>query len=115
MKVMVVTTNDYPGMTVKRMIGPVYGTAVRSRNVVGSLLGGIASIFGGKQQGATTMVSQTRDDALIELEEKASRMGANAVLAMRFDAGEFDSGQGVVMEMVTAYGTAVVLEPIIER
>jgi uncharacterized protein YbjQ (UPF0145 family) len=34
-------------------------------------------------------------------------MGANAVLAMRFDSGEFDSGQMKVMEEVTAYGTAV--------
>lgn len=110
MSVLVVTTNDCPGYRVKQVLGPVYGTAVRSRNIVGNIMGGFAAIFGGNQKGATTMVSQTRDDALLELQQKAQGMGANGVLAMRFDAGEFDSGQGAVMEMVTAYGTAVVLE-----
>jgi uncharacterized protein YbjQ (UPF0145 family) len=37
-------------------------------------------------------------------------MGANAVLAMRFDSGEFDAGQGQAMNEVTAYGTAVVVQ-----
>jgi len=110
MDVLIVTTNDCPGFLVKQVLGPVYGTAVRSRNIIGNVMGGLASLFGGNQKGATTMVSQTRDDAMLELQQKAQSMGANGVLAMRFDAGEFDSGQGAVMEMVTAYGTAVVLE-----
>jgi uncharacterized protein YbjQ (UPF0145 family) len=87
-----------------------YGTAVRARNVIGNFTGRIAAVFGGSQSGAINMVSQTRTDALDELANHARKLGANAVLAMRFDAGEFDAGQGQVMEMVTAYGTAVVLE-----
>lgn len=57
------------------------------------------------------MINQTRDDALAQLLQSAESSGANAVLGMRFDSGEFDSGQGQVMEEVTAYGTAVVLVP----
>ncbi|MDD5126052.1 MAG: heavy metal-binding domain-containing protein [Methylovulum sp.] len=41
--VLILTINDCPGMRVVRVIGPVYGTGVRSRNIVGNLLGGIRS------------------------------------------------------------------------
>ncbi|MEY2342918.1 YbjQ family protein [Acidithiobacillus sp. IBUN Pt1247-S3] len=109
MHILIVTTETLPGYRVERIIGTVYGTAVRSRNVVGNLMGGVAAIFGGKQGGATNMVQQTRSDALEQLAQSARAAGANAVLAMRFDSGEFDSGQGQVMEQVTAYGTAAIV------
>jgi uncharacterized protein YbjQ (UPF0145 family) len=44
--------------------------------------------------------------------QQADGIGANAVIGMRFDSGEFDSGKGQSMEQVVAYGTAVVLEAI---
>jgi uncharacterized protein YbjQ (UPF0145 family) len=112
MGILIVTTNDCPGYRVTKTIGMCFGTAVRARNAVGNFTGRIAAIFGGSQTGAINMVSQTRTDALDELANHARQMGGNAVLAMRFDAGEFDAGQGQVMEMVTAYGTAVVIEKI---
>ena len=106
---LIVTTEQVPGYQIESVLGVCLGTGVRSRNAVGNILGGVAAIFGGKQGGATAMVNQTRDDALNALAEHAASLGANAVVGMRFDSGEFDSGQGQVMEMVTAYGTAVVL------
>ncbi|MGH7083408.1 MAG: YbjQ family protein [Acetobacteraceae bacterium] len=45
------------------------------------------------------------------LKQEAAERGANAVVAMRFDSGEFDSGRGQSMAEITAYGTAVILEP----
>ena len=56
------------------------------------------------------MIAQTRNDAMLHLAEHARSLGANAVLGMRFDSGEFDSGQGQAMNEITAYGTAVVVE-----
>ena len=108
--VLILTINDCPGMRVIRVIGPVYGTGVRSRNIVGNFLGGVRAIFGGKQAGYFKMIAQARDDALGQLAEHARSLGANAVLGMRFDSGEFDAGQGQAMNEVTAYGTAVVVE-----
>ena len=107
--VLILTINDCPSMRVVRVIGPVYGTGVRSRNIVGNFLGGVRAIFGGKQAGYLKMIAQTRDDALEQLAEHARSLGANAVLGMRFDSGEFDAGQGQAMNEVTAYGTAVVV------
>ena len=108
--VLILTINDCPSMRVVRVIGPVYGTGVRSCNIVGNFLGGVRAIFGGKQAGYLKMIAQTRDDALEQLAEHARSLDANAVLGMRFDSGEFDTGQGQAMNEVTAYGTAVVVE-----
>ena len=108
--VLILTTNDCPGMRVVRVLGPVYGTSVRSRNIVGNFMGGLRAVFGGKQSGYLKMIAQTRDEALAQLADHAQSLGANAVLAMRFDSGEFDAGQGQAMNEVTAYGTAVVVE-----
>ena len=85
--VLILTTNDCPGMRVVRVLGPVYGTSVRSRNIVGNFLGGIRAVFGGKQSGYLKMIAQTRDEALVRLADHAQSLGANAVLAMRFDSG----------------------------
>ncbi|MGC9128794.1 MAG: YbjQ family protein [Acidithiobacillus sp.] len=109
--VLILTLNDCPGRAIVRVIGPVYGTSVRSRTIVGNFLGGVRAIFGGKQSGFTQLINENRDDALAALAEHAQSLGANAVLGMRFDSGEFDSGQGQAMNEITAYGTAVVLAP----
>ncbi len=90
----ILTTNDYPGMRVVRVLGPVYGTSVRSRNIVGNFLGGIRAVFGGKQSGYLKMIAQTRDEALAQLSGYAQPLGANLTLAMRFDSAEFDFGKG---------------------
>ena len=91
--ILILTINDCPGMRVVRVIGPVYGTGVRSRNIVGNFLGGVCAIFCGKQVGYLKMIVQIRDDALEQLAEHARSVGANAVLGMRFDSGDFDAGQ----------------------
>ena len=69
--VLILTTNDCPGMRVVRVLGPVYGTSVRSRNIVGNFMGGIRAVFGGKQSGYLKMIAQTRDEALAQLADHA--------------------------------------------
>ncbi|MCF3945596.1 YbjQ family protein [Acidiphilium sp. AL] len=110
--ILVVTVNEVAGARVTRVIGPVYGTSIRSRTIVGNMLGGIRAIFGGSQGGYVAMVNRTRDEAIETLKAHAASLGANAVVGMRFDSGEFDAGQGQAMNEVTAYGTAVILQPI---
>lgn len=111
-EVLVITTNDVPGARITRVIGPVYGTSIRSRTIIGNFIGGIRAVFGGTQTGYINMVNQTRDEAIAALQAHAASIGANAVLGMRFDSGEFDAGQGQAMNEITAYGTAVVLQQI---
>ncbi|WP_226818439.1 YbjQ family protein [Acidithiobacillus montserratensis] len=92
--VLILTINDCPGMRVIQVLGPVYGTGVRSRNIVGNFPGGVRAVFGGKQAGYLKMIARTRDDALEQLAEHARSLGANAVLGMRFYSGKLDAGQG---------------------
>lgn len=109
--ILVVTTNEVAGARIARTIGPVYGTSIRSRNIVGNMLGNIRAVFGGSQGGYIQMVGRTRDEAIEALKAHAALLGANAIVGMRFDSGEFDAGRGQAMNEVTAYGTAVILEP----
>jgi len=108
----VLTTNDFPGMRIVHVIGTVYGSSIRSRNVFGNFLGNVRAVFGGNQAGYRNMIAQTREDAMAQLAAGAEAIGANAVIAMRFDSGEFGAGQGLAMNEVTAYGTAVIVQEV---
>lgn len=109
--ILVVTTNEVARARIARVIGAVFGTSIRSRSALGNAFGGMRATFGGNQPGYTSMMNETRAGAIAALKEHAAACGANAVIAMRFDSGEFDSGRGQSMAEITAYGTAVILEP----
>ena len=102
----VVTTNDLTGYKVVRHLGMVKGLTVRSRSVVGNLGAAIQIFFGGNITVYTKLAEQTRQEAMDLLVQHAEAMGANAVLAMRYDANEI----AAAVTEVLAYGTAVVVE-----
>ena len=103
----VVTTNDLQGHRIVRTLGMVRGITVRSRNALAGALGGLQSVFGGKVDAYVKLAEAARAEAYAELVEHAQAMGANAILAMRYDANEIMEG----VTEVLAYGTAVVVEP----
>jgi uncharacterized protein YbjQ (UPF0145 family) len=103
----VVTTNDLPGYRIVRTIGLVRGITVRSRSVFGSIGGALQSLVGGNLTLFTTLAETSRKEALDLMVEHAEQMGADAVIAMRYDSNEITDG---ITEML-AYGTAVVAEP----
>ena len=104
---LIVTTNDVAGQRVTRVIGEVNGLTVRTRNVGAQLGAGLKSIVGGELRGLTRQLEEARQEALERLGEAATAMGANAVLAMRYDSNEL----GGTFQEILAYGTAVVIEP----
>jgi uncharacterized protein YbjQ (UPF0145 family) len=103
----VATTNDLAGYRIVRQVGLVRGITVRSRSIVGNLGGAIQSVFGGKLSIYVNLAETARQEALDHLIEHAREHGANAILAMRYDANEIMDG----ITEVLAYGTAVVVEP----
>jgi uncharacterized protein YbjQ (UPF0145 family) len=105
---LVVTTNELEGYRVVRHLGLVRGLTVRSRSVVGNLGAAIQIFFGGNITVYTKLAEQTRQEAFNLLVAHAQEMGANAVIAMRYDANEI----AAAVTEVLAYGTAVVVEPI---
>ncbi len=104
----VTTTNDLVGYRVVRTLGVAKGLTVRSRSVVGNIGASIQILFGGNITVYTKLAEQTRQEAFDLLIQNAEQMGANAILAFRYDANEI----AAAVTEVLAYGTAVVVEPI---
>jgi uncharacterized protein YbjQ (UPF0145 family) len=108
--VLVSTMNDLPGYEVVKVYGEVFGLVVRSRNLFSNIGASFRTVFGGEARGYTDLLSMTRLEAVNRLRLEAQSLGANAILAMRFDTGVFAS----VMNEVAAYGTAVLVRPLPE-
>jgi uncharacterized protein YbjQ (UPF0145 family) len=102
---LVTTSTSLEGYKVTKQLGLVRGITVRSRSIVGNFAGGILAIFGGKNSIYTELCEKAREEAYELMMEHAAKMGANAVINMRYDANEVLAG----MTEVLAYGTAVVV------
>ncbi len=101
------TTFDLPGYRVVRSLGVVRGIIVRSRSVFGNLGASLQSLFGGNISLYTSLCERARSDAFNLMLEHAGQLGANAVIAVRYDATELAPG----ITEVLCYGTAVMVEP----
>jgi uncharacterized protein YbjQ (UPF0145 family) len=102
------TMNDLPGYEVTEVIGEVFGITVRSRNIGSQVGAAFKSLAGGEMRGMTKLLEASRVEAQDRLIEAAEAKGANAVLAMRFDADEMQN----VGQEICAYGTAVKVRPL---
>ena len=105
---LVATTNDLTGYRIVAHLGLVRGVTVRSRSIVGNIGGAIQSVFGGNLSIYTDLAEHARQEAYDLLVQHAAQLGANAVIAMRYDANEIMEG----ITEVLAYGSAVKVEPI---
>jgi uncharacterized protein YbjQ (UPF0145 family) len=104
---MVTTAPELPGHRIVRNLGLVRGITVRSRSIVGNFLGGLQTIFGGNISIYTELCEQAREETYRDMVAHARQLGANAIVAVRYDATELMSG----LTEVLCYGTAVVAEP----
>jgi uncharacterized protein YbjQ (UPF0145 family) len=103
---LVTTTNEIEGHRITRYLGLVRGITVRSRSVIGNIGAGIQSLFGGNISIYTELAEKAREEAYELMVQHARQLGANAVVAMRYDANEITDG----ITEVLAYGTAVVVQ-----
>ena len=103
---MVTTALELPGYRVVRNLGVVRGLTVRSRSIVGNMIGGLHALFGGNITVYTTLCEQTRAETYQLMLRQARMLGANAIIGMRYDATELMPG----MAEVLCYGTAVIVD-----
>ncbi|MCB0880385.1 MAG: YbjQ family protein [Thermoleophilia bacterium] len=106
-KLFVTTMNDIPGYQVQSVLGEVFGVTVRSRNMFSDIGAGLKGLVGGEVKGYTKLLEVSREEAVDRLRTRAQEMGANAVVAFRFDCNEIASN----MTEIAAYGTAAVVVP----
>jgi len=103
---MIITTgNDVEGGKIVQYLGVVRGIVVRSTGIGAGFIGGLKSIGGGNIEEFTQVCEAGRQEAYNRMVQHAHEIGADAILAMRYDATEFSQGCTEVL----AYGTAVKL------
>ena len=108
--VLIVTSNEIPGFHVVRVLGDVFGLTVRARDYFSNVGARLRTVVGGEVVGYTKLLVSSRHEARERLMNEARRIGANAIVAFRFDCNEI----GNIMTEIAAYGTAVVVEPVSE-
>jgi uncharacterized protein YbjQ (UPF0145 family) len=99
------TTPTIEGKPIQQYIGIVTSEAIIGANIFKDLFAGIRDIVGGRSGTYERVIEEARQNALVELQQKAQQLGANAVVGIDLD---FETvGSGGSMLMVVATGTAV--------
>lgn len=102
----VTTANGFDGYKVVRCLGVIRGITCRSRSVFGQMGAGIQQMFGGNIGLYTELAEHARGEAYELMIQHAAQVGANAIVAVRYDATEIAPG----VTEVLCYGTAVQIQ-----
>src|SRR5215468_2195544 len=89
---LVTSAMELPGYRIVRNFGIVRGIVVRSRSIIGNLGAALQTVIGGNITLLTNLCEKTRQDAYELMLQHAAEHGANAVVAMRYDATEVMQG-----------------------
>ena len=104
--IIVTTTEEIPGKKVKQVLGIVRGSTVRARNIGRDIGAGLKTIVGGEVKTYTEMSEHARDEAFNRMINNAIKMGADAIIGMRFTTSMIMQGASEML----AFGTAVKLK-----
>jgi len=104
----ITTTPSVEGKSVREYKGIVFGEVISGVDFIKDFAAGLANFFGGRAGSYEGELIQAREAALREMEKRAALLGANAVIGVDIDYEVL--GQGGNMLMVTASGTAVIVE-----
>jgi uncharacterized protein YbjQ (UPF0145 family) len=103
---MITTTTDFiPNKEISEILGIARGSTVRARNVGRDIFAGLKSIIGGEIDEYTKLQAQSREQAMIRMAQDAERLGADAIINVRFTTSMVMQGASEIL----AYGTAVKL------
>ena len=104
---LVTTTSTLDNAKVVKYIGLVSGEAILGANIFRDLFAGIRDIVGGRSGAYESELRKAKDIAVQEMQQQAASLGANAVIGVDLD---YETVGGGTMLMVSASGTAVVIE-----
>jgi uncharacterized protein YbjQ (UPF0145 family) len=102
----IVTTDFVPGKQIKKTLGLVRGNTIRARHIGRDIKAGLKNIVGGEITDYTKMMAESREQALDRMVEEAERLGANAIINIRFATSMIMQSAAEIL----AYGTGVVVE-----
>ena len=101
------TTPTLEGKPIKQYLGIVTGETIIGANAIKDFMAGLTDFFGGRSTTYEKVLIEAKETAIKELEERATRLGANAIVGIDLDYETV--GQNGGMLMVTVRGTAVVI------
>jgi uncharacterized protein YbjQ (UPF0145 family) len=107
--VLVITTSTVDGLKIKQYLKPVSAHIVAGTNLFSDFLGGLTDVFGGRSQLYQKQLTSLYNEATERIKYAAFEIGANCIVGLSIDMDEI-SGKGKSMFMLTAIGTAVILE-----
>ena len=100
---MVATTGTIPGRQVKEVLGVVFGSCVQMKHVGKDLRAMGRSVIGGESTAYTELVEEARRTAMNRMIEDAEKLGADAIIGMRYATAQTMQGAAEII----AFGTAV--------
>lgn len=107
----IVTTESLPGYRILKVCGVATGSTVRTRDFTKDMASAFKTIIGGELTHYTSLLQESRQEALDRMRESASKMDANAIICARLVTSNIAPTASEVM----AYGTAVVVEPVVSE
>jgi uncharacterized protein YbjQ (UPF0145 family) len=108
MTMFVVNTETIPGMRLIQVKGLVQGNTVRAKHFGRDLAAGLKNLVGGELKGYTELLTEARGEATARMLAEAERLGANAVVNVRYSTSSVTHGAAEIY----AYGTAVLVAPL---
>jgi uncharacterized protein YbjQ (UPF0145 family) len=102
----IVNTPDIPTHQISEILGIVRGSTVRARNAGQDILAGFKNMMGGEITQYTRLLATAREEALRRMSEDAMRLGADAIVNVRFTTSAVAQGAAEIL----VYGTAVKLD-----
>jgi len=104
---MILTNTDFvPGKEIAQVLGTVRGNTVQAKHIGKDIVAGFRHVVGGEIKEYTEMLAEAREIALKRMEQKAEKLGADAVLNIRFMTSAIMANAAEIL----AYGTAVKLK-----
>ncbi|ALO44993.1 YbjQ family protein [Pseudohongiella spirulinae] len=103
---MLTTSDEIPGQSIKSTIGIVRGNTIRARHVGRDILAALKMLVGGEIEDYTKMMAESREQSLDRMREEARQLGADAIVGVRFSTSYIMTGAAEIL----VYGTAVVLQ-----
>jgi len=104
--VILTTLEGVPGQTIMEHYGLVQGSTIRAKHIGKDIMAGFKNIVGGELKGYTELLQESRKEAIDRMVEQATKLGANAVVNIRFATSSVAQGAAELF----AYGTAVKVE-----
>ena len=102
----ITTTENIAGETIKEVLGIVEGDIVMSKHIGSDFAAGLRNIVGGEVKGYTDMMEKSRKEAMARMIENAEKLGADAVVGVRYGSSAIMASASEML----AYGTAVKLK-----